>query len=185
LCEKPSGVSIKDVTRMNTAITDSNVISSMIFHNRTRKIYKKLKEIVQLGELGELKRIYLENTRYFRTNFYHKSNYWRSSWNGEGGGVLINQGQHILDIFQWIFGIPDSIYAKIPFGKYNEFMVDDEVTMFMDYPNNLSVIFFITTGETPCKEKIEVIGTKAKVIQEGNKLCIWKYGINTDEYRKN
>ncbi|MEN8906272.1 MAG: Gfo/Idh/MocA family oxidoreductase [Clostridiales bacterium] len=184
LCEKPSGVSIGDVKRVNTALKNSKLTFSMMFQNRTLPVYKRLKEILDLKEIGTIKRIYLENSRYFRTHFYHNSSSWRSSWNEEGGGALINQGQHILDIWQWLFGMPYSIYASIPFGKYNNFLVDDEVTMIMDYPDDIKAVFVFTTGETPGREKIEIIGTKGKVIQEDNKLFVWKHNISTDKYRK-
>ena len=99
----------------------------MMFHQRRYKKYIKLKNLLDGGALGEIKRVQLENSRYFRTWMYHRSGSWRSSWAGEGGGALLNQGQHILDIWQWLFGMPTSIYAVIPYGKYNDFMVDDEV----------------------------------------------------------
>ena len=94
-----------------------------------------------------IKRVQLENSRYFRTWMYHRSGSWRSSWAGEGGGALLNQGQHILDIWQWLFGMPTSIYAVIPYGKYNDFMVDDEATLLMEYPQQRTATFILSTGE--------------------------------------
>ncbi len=79
----------------------------------------------------------MESTRYFRTEFYHASGTWRSSWAGEGGGLLINQGQHILDLWQYLFGMPESVFAEIPFGKYNHFDVDDEATIVMRYADGM------------------------------------------------
>ena len=125
----------------------------------------------------------MENTRYFRTEFYHRSGTWRSSWNGEGGGALINQGQHILDIWQWLFGMPDTINAQIGFGKYNDFLVDDEATILMHYPDGKSGIFFLSTGEGTNVERLEIAGTKGTILMENDTVILHKYNKDLNEYR--
>ena len=122
--------------------------------------------MIDNGELGDIKRVCLINSRYLRTSYYHKSGSWRSSFAGEGGGALINQGQHILDIWQWLFGMPESIYAVIPYGKYNDFMVDDEATLLMEYPQQRTATFILSTGEGSYTERLEIVGTKGTALLE-------------------
>lgn len=126
----------------------------------------------------------LENSRYFRTWMYHHSGSWRSSWAGEGGGALLNQGQHILDIWQWLFGMPTSIYAVIPYGKYNDFMVDDEATLLMEYPQQRTATFILSTGEGSYTERLEIVGTKGTALLEKDTLTLHTYTPDTETYRR-
>ncbi len=182
LCDKPAGAAISQAQAMSAAAREADKIYGMIFHQRLYPKYQKIKEIIRNGELGDLSRIMLVNTRYFRTAYYHASGSWRSSWNGEGGGALINQGQHILDIWQWLFGMPEKIYADIPFGKYNDFMVDDEATIHMQYANNLTAVFMLTTGEAIWQERLEVTGTKGKLLLDDDTLHVWHYSQDSTDY---
>ncbi len=182
MCDKPAGASIGQAIKMTEASQRAKKIYAMMFHQRLYPKYQKLKEILDSGELGKLSRIMLVNSRYFRTAHYHASGSWRSSWNGEGGGALINQGQHILDIWQWLFGMPEKIYADIPFGKYNDFKVDDEATIQMRYADGLTAVFVLTTGEAVWEERMEITGTKGKALLEDDTLHIWKYSEDSFQY---
>ncbi|MCD7863715.1 MAG: Gfo/Idh/MocA family oxidoreductase [Lachnospiraceae bacterium] len=184
LCDKPAGVAASQAQAMAEAAESKNLIYGMIFHQRLYPKYRKIKEILDSGDLGKLSRILLVNTRYFRTEFYHHSGSWRSSWNGEGGGVLINQGQHILDIWQWLFGMPQKLTAQIPFGKYNDFLVDDEAIIMMSYPDDLTALFLLTTGEAVHQERLEMTGSKGKILMEDDTLHIWHYGDDSRHYAK-
>ena len=150
-------------------------IYGLVFHQRLYPKYMKIKEMIDSGEIGTLKRVSLINSRYLRTSHYHKSGSWRSSFAGEGGGALINQGQHILDIFQYLFGMPQRLFAVIPFGKYNPFAVDDEDTIVMEYNTGMTASFILTTGEACCEERMEIIGTKARLLLEDNTLSITRF----------
>lgn len=183
-CDKPAGASLLQAQLMNEAAKLSGMKYAMMFHQRLLEKHIRLKELLEQNELGDIKRVMLENSRYYRTKYYHDSGSWRSSWNGEGGGVLINQGQHILDIWLWLFGMPETVSANIAFGKYNDIKVEDEATIYMQYPNNMSAVFVISTGEPTCEERLEIIGTKGKLLLEDNHLKIWKYEKNIDEYSK-
>ncbi len=184
MCDKPAGISIGQAMNMSRAAKEADRVYGVMFHQRLYPKYIKLKEIIDSGELGRLSRIMLINSRYFRTEHYHKSGSWRSSWSGEGGGALINQGQHILDIWQWLFGMPEMLYADIPFGKYNSFAVDDEATIQMRYSNKLTAVFMLTTGEAVWQERLEVIGTRGKVLLEDDNLHIWRYGDSAEYMKK-
>jgi predicted dehydrogenase len=180
-CEKPAGVTALQALDMNSNAFRCALPFAMMFHKRTMPIFIKFKEIMDNNELGSLDRIRMETTEYFRTSHYHHSSAWRSNWEGEGGGALINQGQHYLDLWQWLFGMPNSVKADIKFGKYNDFDVDDEATIKMKYANGCNGEFFISTGEQVGSWRIEVAGEKGKVIAEGNKLKLWKYNTPTEE----
>lgn len=184
LCDKPAGVSVTQAEQMARAAADADKIYGMVFHQRLYPKYRKLKAMLEQRELGSLSRIMLVNSRFFRTAAYHHSGTWRSSWQGEGGGALINQGQHILDVWQWLFGMPQKLYADIPFGKYNDFCVDDEVTIQMRYDQDLTAVFMLTTGEAVWQERLEITGTKGKVLLEDDTLHIWRYSEDSRQYMK-
>lgn len=184
LCDKPSASSLAPALEMNAAAQRSGLVFAMMFHQRRYRKYRRLYELVHSGQLGQIRRIQLENSRYFRTWMYHRSGSWRSSWAGEGGGALLNQGQHILDIWQWLFGMPESIYAMIPYGKYNEFRVDDEATLLMEYPSGCTASFILTTGEGSYNERLEVVGTKGTALLEEDTLTLHTYTPDTETYRR-
>ena len=184
LCDKPSASSLEPALAMNAAAQKSGLVFAMMFHQRLYRKYRRLHELIHTGQLGEIKRIQLENSRYFRTWMYHHSGSWRSSWSGEGGGALLNQGQHILDIWQWLFGMPQSIYAMIPYGKYNDFAVDDEATLLMEYPGECTASFILTTGEGSYMERLEIVGTRGTALLEEDTLTLTTYAEDTETYRR-
>ena len=184
LLEKPIGVSVADCEELLTTAEQSGLKFSVIFHQRAYPKYMAIKKLLDEDALGEIYRVMMENTRYFRTEHYHHSSSWRSSWNGEGGGALINQGQHILDMWQWLFGMPEAVRAEIAFGKYNDFDVDDEATLFFQYPNHKTGIFFLTTGEGNYIERLEISGSKGSLLLEEDTLMVHTYEPDLNTYRK-
>jgi predicted dehydrogenase len=180
-CEKPAGVTALQAMDMNANAFRCALPFAMMFHKRSMPVFAKLKEIMDEHTIGDVRRIFMETTESFRTAHYHKSSDWRSSWAGEGGGALINQGQHYLDLWQWCFGMPNSVKADISFGKYNDFDVDDESVLSMKYGNGASGLFVISTGEQAGGYRIEAAGSDGKVIVEDNKIRLWKYKKSTDD----
>ena len=184
LLDKPVAVSVADCGELIQTAKESGLVFSVVFHQRAYPKYQKIRAMIQNGEIGELNRILLENNRYFRTPYYHHSGSWRSSWNGEGGGALINQGQHILDIWQWLFGMPEELYAQIGFGKYNDFQVDDEAILTMRYADGKTGTFILSTGEGTYTEKLEIIGSKGTILLEEDHLTVTRFDKDLREYRK-
>ena len=182
LCDKPAGTTIGQARNMTAASKKYDKIYGMIFHQRRYPKYLYIKQALENGELGDLKRMLVVNSRYLRTAHYHHTGSWRSSWNGEGGGALINQGAHILDMWQWLFGMPKKLYAEIPFGKYNDFKVDDEATINMRYENGATGIFVLTTGEAVWQERLEIVGTRGRMLLEDDTLHIYRYSKDSTEY---
>ncbi len=184
MCDKPASITVREARKMTAQAEQNRLIYGMMFHQHKYAKYQYLKKMIDSGELGTLNRVMLVNARYFRTQHYHQSGGWRSSWKGEGGGALMNQGAHILDIWQWLLGMPKTLYANIPFGKYNDFEVDDEATVLMQYENNMSAVFMLTTGEAVWEERLEIIGSKGKLLLEDDTLHIWKYSCDSREYMR-
>lgn len=182
LCDKPAGATIGQAQRMTFAAKKYNRIYALIFHQRAYAKYRYIKQMLSCGQLGELKRALVVNSRYFRTAHYHNSGSWRSSWKGEGGGALINQGAHILDMWHWLLGMPQKLYAQIPFGKYNDFDVDDEAAISMQYKDGMTGMFILTTGEAVPQERFEIVGTKGRILLEEDTLHIYRYSKDSQEY---
>lgn len=178
MCDKPSSIKVSEALEM----TNYGEFGLM-FHNRTYPAIIKLKELISNNTIGKINRVSLENTISYRTSHYHNSSDWRSSWKGEGGGMLINQGQHIIDYFIWLFGMPKNIYANISYGKYNDFNVDDEAIITLDY-GDCSGTFIMSTGEAQPRNYISVIGDMGKIELEDNIITIYKNEFSSKEYIK-
>ena len=183
LCDKPAATSASEAHAMYEASKKVSTVYALLYHNRTCPGYQELKRILRDNELGDITRVFYQSSKYYRTKFYHKSGAWRSSFAGEGGGLLINQAQHCLDIWQWLFGMPESVYADLQFGKYNDISVEDEATILMRYPNRMTGTLIVSSGEAFPGERIEIVGTKGKVILEDtNRLQYWKNDIDSRIY---
>lgn len=180
-CDKPAGVSVTDARMMSRWAKEAGVLYAMMFHNRMLPQYRELKKIIDSGKLGKLLRISQEASMY-RTRFYHQSGSWRSSWSGEGGGLLINQGQHELDMWQWLFGMPEKLRATIAFGKYNDFLVDDEALLELKYRDDVRATIFMTTGEVCSGNRLTVVGTGGKLLLEDKHMTVWLYDMDSREY---
>lgn len=174
MTEKPAGVYAGQVREMNEAAEKSGVKFGIMFNQRTNPIYKKARDIVQSGALGKPKRLVWIITNWYRTQAYYDSGSWRATWNGEGGGVLLNQAPHNLDLWQWIFGMPTKIRAFCAAGKYHNIDVEDDVTIYGEYENGATATFISTTGEAPGTNRLEISGDLGKLVLEDGKLKWWK-----------
>ena len=182
LTEKPAGVFSRQVREMNEAADRSGVKFGIMFNQRTNPIYIKAHEIVQGGLLGEPKRLVWIITNWYRTQAYYDSGTWRASWNGEGGGVLLNQAPHNLDLWQWIFGMPKRVRAFCQVGKYHNIDVEDDVTIYGEYDNGATATFITTTGEAPGTNRLEISGDRGKIVIEDGKLKWWKLAVPEREF---
>lgn len=174
LCEKPAGVYTGQVREMNAAAEKSGLVFGLMFNQRTLGEHRKLKELVDSGELGELRRTNYIITNWFRAQSYYDSGGWRATWAGEGGGVLANQCPHNLDLWQWICGMPVRIRAFCGFGKYHDIEVEDDVTAYAEYENGATGVFITTTGESPGTNRMEITGDNGKVVMEEGRITFWR-----------
>lgn len=183
LVEKPAGVYTRQVREMNEAAEKSGLVFGIMFNQRTRATHQKMRQIVQSGELGEIKRTHYVITTWFRSQAYYDSGGWRATWAGEGGGVLVNQSPHNLDLWQWICGMPKRVRAFAGFGRYHNIEVEDDVTAFVEYPNGATGVFITATGEAPGTQTFEVVGDRGKLVLEGDgKLTFWRTTQSVSEF---
>ena len=183
MVEKPAGVYTKQAREMNEeAAKHPELAFGMMFNQRTNCVYRKMKELVSNGTIGELKRVNWIITDWYRTQSYYDSGAWRATWSGEGGGVLLNQCPHQLDLFQWICGLPVKVDAHLQFGKWHDIEVEDDVTAYVEFENGATGCFITTTGDAPGTNRFEVTGTKGTLICEDNKLILKQLEIDEREW---
>lgn len=182
MCEKPAGVYTKAVREMNEAAEKSGKVFAMMFNQRTNCVYRKMHEMVHSGQLGELKRVNWIITDWYRTQIYYDSGDWRATWEGEGGGVLLNQCPHQLDLLQWICGLPKTVQAFCQEGKWHDIEVEDDVTAYLQFANGATGVFVTTTGDAPGTNRFEVTGTLGKLVCENDKLTFWKLAQDEWEF---
>lgn len=185
LSDKPAGISTKEVKELLEETEKAGVSYGMIFNVRMNPVFQKAKEMLAAGCLGTLHRaLWICNT-WYRTPAYHASAPWRSTWKGECGGLLINQSQHYLDIWQWLLGMPDSVLAVLDYGKYNDFQVDDGADIQFYYKNGLHGTFISASGENPGVNRLEIWGTKGRLsIEDTSRLILDENAMDTREFAR-
>ena len=185
LVEKPAGVYAKQVKEMNAVAEKSGALFGMMFNQRTNCVYRKMREIIANGEIGELQRVVWVITGWYRPQAYYDSSNWRATWNGEGGGVLINQCPHQLDLLQWVVGeMPVSVNGFCGYGRWHDIEVEDEVTALFKYKNGATGAFITSTGEFPGVNRLEISGTKGRLLCENDKIEFWKLSEDINEFSR-
>ena len=171
LVEKPISVHKADCERLIAAHTNKKQVFAAMFNMRTNATFKKVKDVIDSGELGTIRRVHWEVTNWFRTNYYYATGGWRGTWKGEGGGVLMNQCPHNLDLFQWMFGMPQRIRGFCQFGRFHQVEVEDDVTAVLQYDSGLSATFVTSTGEAPGCNRLEISGEQGRLtVTDGTKI---------------
>ena len=166
MSEKPAGVYTKQVREMNEAAIRSGKVFGMMFNQRTNCVYRKMHEMVQSGKYGQIKRVNWIITDWYRTQAYYNSGGWRATWDGEGGGVLLNQCPHHLDLFQWFFGLPVKVRSSVSIGKYHDIEVEDDVNTYCKFADGSTGNFITSTGEFPGTNRLEIMGTRGRMVFE-------------------
>ncbi len=182
LCEKPAGVYTNAVREMNAAADRAGKTFGMMFNQRTNCVYRKMHQMVESGELGDLKRANWIITDWYRTQIYYDSGDWRATWAGEGGGVLLNQCPHQLDLLQWICGLPKRVQAFCHEGKWHDIEVEDDVTAYLEFENGATGVFVTTTGDAPGTNRFELTGTRGKLVCENDVLTFWRLKEDEREF---
>ena len=183
ISEKPAGVYTKQVKEMNEVAKKSDKLFGMMFNQRTNCLYRKMREMVQNGEIGDIKRVNWIVTTWYRPQDYYDSGDWRATWKGEGGGVLFNQCPHQLDLLQWVVGMmPVKMHSHCHFGKWHNIEVEDDVTSYMEFPNGATGVFVTTTADAPGTNRFEITGTRGRLVCEGNKLIFDKLAVDEREH---
>ncbi len=175
LVEKPISVHKADCQRLIAAAKAAKrdgkrVVFAAMFNQRTNPLHQKLRELLQAGELGAIQRIQWTVTNWFRSQAYYSSGGWRATWAGEGGGMLLNQCPHNLDLLQWLFGMPDRVTAFCEFGRYHAIEVEDSVTAYLEYKDGPTATFIAATGEAPGTNRLELACDHGRVVLENGKI---------------
>lgn len=184
ITEKPAGVYTKQVLEMNEAAKKSGKLFGIMYNQRTSPLYQKVRELVQSGALGHIKRISWIITTWYRPQSYHDSCSWRSTWKTEGGGALINQNPHQLDLWQWMFGMPDKITSFVSFGKYYDIEVEDDLTAYMEYDNGTTGTYITSTGEAPGTNRLEIACDMGRLVVENDKLTFDRNVVSERQFNK-
>ncbi|MEI6168565.1 MAG: Gfo/Idh/MocA family oxidoreductase [bacterium] len=182
LVEKPISVHKADCERLIAAHQKKGQIFAAMFNQRTDPHYRKIKEMLKRGDLGKLDRITWVITNWFRTESYYASGGWRATWAGEGGGVLLNQCPHNLDLWQWLFGMPDRVRGFCSIGRKHNIEVEDEVTAHLGYNNGCTGVFITSTGEAPGVNRLEIAGEHGRLTLEDNELRFIRTEVSVSDF---
>jgi len=184
LVEKPAGVYTKQVKEMNAVAAKTDRVFGVMFNQRTMPVYQKARELIQSGELGEITRTNWIITNWFRSQSYYDQGGWRATWAGEGGGVLLNQNPHNLDLFQWICGMPSRVKSVVYYGKHRKIEVEDDVYAIFEYPNGATGCYITTIADSPGTNRLEICGDKGKIVVEDNKLMFYRLRQSISEFNR-
>lgn len=181
LLEKPIDIAVSKARELVETARSSGKVFAIMFNQRTNTLFQRAHEIVSSGALGELKRTVWIITNWYRTQHYYDSGGWRATWAGEGGGVLINQAPHNLDLWQWICGMPQSVTAFCNVAQHHHIEVEDDATILTRYANGATGVFVTSTGEYPGTNRLEISGDRGKLVLEGGVLKWWKLSTSVAE----
>ncbi len=184
LVEKPISVHKADCQRLIAAHRSKKQVFAAMFNQRTDSFYQKIRAIVRGGALGEIRRVTWTITNWFRTEAYYASGGWRATWAGEGGGVLLNQCPHNLDLYQWIFGVPEKVRGFCQIGRHHDIEVEDDVTAYFEYKSGMTGVFITSTGEAPGVNRLEISGENGRLVYEGGKLNFVRNEIPMTEFSR-
>lgn len=184
LVEKPIGVYTKAVEELNKVAAASDKVFTIMYNQRTNPVYQKVRELIRSGELGELIRVNWTITTWFRSQRYYDSGGWRATWEGEGGGVLLNQCPHQIDLIQWLCGMPKRVRAFADYGKFHNIEVEDDVTAFFEYENGATGTFITSTGEAPGVNRLEISGDMGRLVVEGGEITFYRNRVGVFEHTR-
>ncbi len=172
LGEKPAGVYTRQVKRLlDVAAAHPELTFAIMFNQRNNPLYRRIKEIVDAGEIGRIRHTNWVITTWWRPQGYYEQSAWRATWGGEGGGVLVNQAPHQLDLWQWICGVPRSVFAKVAYGFRRDIVVEDEATAVVDYGDGATGTFVTCVHDVIGTDRFEILGDRGKIIVEGSKVA--------------
>lgn len=182
LVEKPISVQVADAQKLLKAHTNPKQIFAAMFNQRTDPAFLKIREMVRGGELGSVQRIQWTITDWFRSQAYYDSGGWRATWAGEGGGVLLNQCVHNIDLLHWIFGPPERVRAVCKTGVHHDIEVEDDVSAILEYPDGATGVLVTSTGEAPGINRLEISGQRGRLTLEKDALTFLRNEVETRQY---
>ena len=185
MVEKPISAHKADAERLiAVAQQHPKQVFAGMFQMRVEPRWQKIRKLIQAGELGQIVRINWIITDWFRTEAYYASGGWRATWKGEGGGVLLNQCLHQLDMLQWLCGMPARVRGFCQLGRYHDIEVEDNITTYLEWANGATGSFVSSTGESPGTNRFELVGTRGKIVVEGTKIAFTRNDSDMIEFSK-
>lgn len=186
MCEKPAGVYASQVEEMiQESKKHKDLAFAMMFNQRVNPLYLRLKQLLEDKEIGELRRVSWMITTWWRTQKYYDSSSWRATWGEEGGGILVNQAPHQLDLIQWLFGLPSMVHSFIKYGSHRDILVDDDVTAYFEFPNGCTGSFITCTFDPVGTDRLEILGDRGKIIVENSsKVTVRRLMKSEEEYNR-
>ncbi|MEM1112922.1 MAG: Gfo/Idh/MocA family oxidoreductase [Pseudomonadota bacterium] len=183
MMEKPLGLSVAEGESLLARQGDGQVFALML-NQRSDPLFLRMRDVLQAEELGNITRTHWTMTNWFRPEIYFQVSDWRATWRGEGGGLLVNQCIHNLDIFQWLCGMPEEVQAWCEFGKYHDIEVEDEATAYLRYASGATGLFVGSTGEAPGVNRLDIIGDRGSLHYDGERLVNIRNTPGTVEYSR-
>jgi len=185
MIEKPISAHKADAERLIAAHKNNpRIVFAGMFQLRAEPRYQRIQELIRAGDLGQIVRMSWIMTDWYRTEAYYASSGWRATWKGEGGGVLLNQCLHNLDVLQWLLGMPAEVRGFCQLGRFHQIEVEDNVSAYFEYPNRATGTFVSSTGEAPGTNRFEIVGTRGKLILERDKLSFARNEIDMIEFNQ-
>lgn len=190
LCDKPAGVYSRQARQIAEARerAGGDLVYAMVFNQRTNPLYRRMKELVESGRYGRIKRVNWVVTDWYRPDFYYQSSPWRATWDKDGGGTMLNQCPHNLDLMQWICGVPARVQAFCHEGRYHPIQVEDDVTAYLEWKDGATGVFIASTGEAAGVNRLEISLEEALLVCEGGELRVCEVsgdlGMSEEEYRR-
>jgi len=185
MVEKPISAHKADAERLVAAHQQNpRLVFGGMFQLRVEPRYEKIRALIKSRDLGEIVRVNWVNTDWFRGEAYFASSAWRATWKGEGGGVLLNQCLHNLDVLQWLLGRPATVRGFCQLGRFHQIEVEDNVTAYLEWPNQATGVFISSTGEAPGANRFEIVGTRGTLVLEHGKLLFTRNAMDMLEFSR-
>jgi predicted dehydrogenase len=169
LVEKPLGVHKADCARVlavHAGLGPEPPVFGVVHDYRAEPRFIWLRKMLGTGEFGRVERVVWQATDWYRTQAYFHGSSWRGRFASEGGGLLVNQAPHLLDLLLWLFGVPVRVTGMCRFGRFHEIEVEDDVTAMLDFPSGMSALIVASSGEAPGTNRLDVSCDKGRIVLE-------------------
>lgn len=181
-CEKPLDVTLEKIDALIAACKEAGVHLGAVFQSRVGDSGKKLKDAVDAGRFGKLSQCsaYIP---WYRTSEYYESVGWRGTWNLDGGGALMNQGIHAVDMLLWVAGDVEEVSAKCQ-TRLHDIEVEDNAVAWLKFTSGaLGVIQASTCSYPGLPKRLEILGETGTAILEDDTFKAWNFAeeLPTDE----
>lgn len=183
LTEKAMAGRLSQGQKMVEAAKKKGLKLGVCFQHRAAARNIKAFDLMAGGQIGQMLRVSCENTAY-KAEFYYNSGAWRGTWQGEEGGVLLNQAPHPIDILLKLTGMPKRITAVCRAQIHDNIEVEDVASAILEYPNGAQGIVHFNTTTVPGINRIEIYGTHGALTVLGDGIRYWKIDPPISEHNK-